>query len=42
MSDDLNTYREWILETVKSSHVLGTGLSSDIFEELLALKDREH
>lgn len=39
-SEDLNTYREWIMETLTSSQILGTGLSSEIFEEFIALKDK--
>ena len=40
-TEDLNTYREWIMETVKSSQILGSGLSSEILEEFMAIKEKK-
>eukprot|EP00347_Sterkiella_histriomuscorum_P016090 403354529 len=40
-TEDLNTYREWILESLQASQILGSGLSSEILEEFIAMKDRK-
>ena len=40
-SDDLNTYREWLLEVVASSRTLSQGLTTKFFEEILIAKEKD-